>query len=324
MDEAAGEVKKAPGAPTPADPREAAEAARRRPSSSNGSPSRSPGSRPKELAAELAKARDLAATAEGRAGAGPNRPRPKTGAKPRARPAEQRGLAEEARTLADLLKRLRAEAVEEDRTLAQASARRRRPTRPPRSSRPCGRPPPALASGRRRRSRPSAADEAARARGPGPRPRGRPPRLHPAPARAAPRRREEGGRGPEGPRIGRRRRRRRPRPRRPWPTWPGPSTSLQGRRGPARGGRRALARAEPARRRGRRLDRPPKSANSAAGLFTPPVAYTNAVRRPLEALQAKIQELILNDALVDRDGAVPPGYKEMVEDYFRVLSEDLR
>ncbi len=60
------------------------------------------------------------------------------------------------------------------------------------------------------------------------------------------------------------------------------------------------------------------------GLFKPPIDYTNAVREFSKALQAKIQELILNDALVDRDGAVPPGYKDKVEDYFRVLSEDLR
>ena len=61
-----------------------------------------------------------------------------------------------------------------------------------------------------------------------------------------------------------------------------------------------------------------------AGLYTPPVSYTNAVREISKALQARIQEMILSDALVDRDGAVPPGYKEKVEDYFRVLSEDLR
>jgi hypothetical protein len=60
------------------------------------------------------------------------------------------------------------------------------------------------------------------------------------------------------------------------------------------------------------------------GLFKPPVNYTKAVTNLSKALQARIQELILIDALVDRDGAVPPGYKEKVEDYFRLLSEDLR
>ena len=69
---------------------------------------------------------------------------------------------------------------------------------------------------------------------------------------------------------------------------------------------------------------PPRKVGPRAGLYTPPVATTNAVRDLSKALQAKIQELILDGALVDRDGAVPPGYKEKVEDYFRVLSEDLR
>ena len=60
------------------------------------------------------------------------------------------------------------------------------------------------------------------------------------------------------------------------------------------------------------------------GFFTPPMEYTEAVGKVAKALQTRIQELILIDALVDRDGAVPPGYKEKVEDYFRLLSEDLR
>ena len=49
-----------------------------------------------------------------------------------------------------------------------------------------------------------------------------------------------------------------------------------------------------------------------------------AVRDVARALQAKIQQMILDDALVDRDGAVPPGYEGKVADYFRVLSEDVR
>jgi hypothetical protein len=60
------------------------------------------------------------------------------------------------------------------------------------------------------------------------------------------------------------------------------------------------------------------------GLFTPPISYTKGVGEVAKALQARIQALILNEALVDRDGPVPPGYKQKVEDYFRVLSEDLR
>jgi hypothetical protein len=69
---------------------------------------------------------------------------------------------------------------------------------------------------------------------------------------------------------------------------------------------------------------PPQKGSLKGGLFAPPVSYTNAVRGVSKALQARIQELILVDALIDRDGPVPPGYKEKVEDYFRVLSEDLR
>ena len=74
-----------------------------------------------------------------------------------------------------------------------------------------------------------------------------------------------------------------------------------------------------------RLGGPIKNRTPRAGLFTPPVSQTRTQSGEFsKALQAKIQELILNDALVDRDGAVPPGYKDKVEDYFRVLSEDLR
>jgi Domain of unknown function (DUF4175) len=69
---------------------------------------------------------------------------------------------------------------------------------------------------------------------------------------------------------------------------------------------------------------PPKKTGPRPGFYTPPISYTKAVGEVAKALQARIQELILTDALVDRDGPVPPGYKEKVEDYFRVLSEDLR
>jgi hypothetical protein len=61
-----------------------------------------------------------------------------------------------------------------------------------------------------------------------------------------------------------------------------------------------------------------------SGLFVPPLVYTEAVVGASKALQARIQELMLVDAVIERDGMVPPGYREKVEDYFRVLSEDLR
>ncbi|HVC95399.1 MAG TPA: DUF4175 family protein [Pirellulales bacterium] len=60
------------------------------------------------------------------------------------------------------------------------------------------------------------------------------------------------------------------------------------------------------------------------GAYVPPQAYLNGLRRAIEALQATIQEIVLGAAQLDRDGAVPPEYKRYVEDYYRVLSEDLR
>jgi hypothetical protein len=50
----------------------------------------------------------------------------------------------------------------------------------------------------------------------------------------------------------------------------------------------------------------------------------NGVNRAIVALQSKIQDLILKDALLDKDEAVPPKYRKLVEEYYRVLSEDLR
>jgi hypothetical protein len=67
-----------------------------------------------------------------------------------------------------------------------------------------------------------------------------------------------------------------------------------------------------------RDDRDPK------GAYVPPQAYLNGLRRTIEALQATIQEIVLNEAQLDRDGAVPPEYREFVDEYYRVLSEDLR
>jgi hypothetical protein len=43
-----------------------------------------------------------------------------------------------------------------------------------------------------------------------------------------------------------------------------------------------------------------------------------------KALQAKIQEAILASALLDADQPVPPQYRELVEKYYRALSDDLR
>jgi hypothetical protein len=58
--------------------------------------------------------------------------------------------------------------------------------------------------------------------------------------------------------------------------------------------------------------------------FQPPISYDTNVERVVQALQAKIQDIILKDVLLNKDEAVPPQYKAFVEEYYRVLSEDLR
>ena len=65
-------------------------------------------------------------------------------------------------------------------------------------------------------------------------------------------------------------------------------------------------------------------APSSSGLFIPPTDYTDSVRKVVMTLQARIQQLMLDQALMERDDAVPPRYKTLVEDYYRVLSQDLR
>jgi hypothetical protein len=60
------------------------------------------------------------------------------------------------------------------------------------------------------------------------------------------------------------------------------------------------------------------------GAYVPPVELDDNVRGVVQALQARIQEIILKDALLNKDEAVPPQYRKLVEEYYRVLSEDLR
>lgn len=60
------------------------------------------------------------------------------------------------------------------------------------------------------------------------------------------------------------------------------------------------------------------------GAYVPPIEYTESVQSTVKALQARIQEIILADAVLDRDEPVPPQYKALVEEYYRILSEDLR
>jgi hypothetical protein len=43
-----------------------------------------------------------------------------------------------------------------------------------------------------------------------------------------------------------------------------------------------------------------------------------------QALQTRIQEEILESSVMDADPMVPSAYKELVEKYFKALSDDLR
>jgi hypothetical protein len=60
------------------------------------------------------------------------------------------------------------------------------------------------------------------------------------------------------------------------------------------------------------------------GAYIPPIEYTDNVQKVIKVLQTKIQEIILKDTQLDRDEPVPPQYKALVEEYYRVLAEDLR
>jgi Domain of unknown function (DUF4175) len=59
-------------------------------------------------------------------------------------------------------------------------------------------------------------------------------------------------------------------------------------------------------------------------VIKPPPPYQGSVARVIQVLQMRIQEIILKDALLDRDEPVPPRFKALVEEYYRVLSEDIR
>src|SRR5262249_48789223 len=68
----------------------------------------------------------------------------------------------------------------------------------------------------------------------------------------------------------------------------------------------------------------PSTPHDRADLYVPPKNYDAGIIVAIKALQAKIQERILKDALLDKDEAVPPQYKKLVEEYYRILSEDVR
>jgi hypothetical protein len=60
------------------------------------------------------------------------------------------------------------------------------------------------------------------------------------------------------------------------------------------------------------------------GLYWLKLGNFNGLRQVSKALQTKIQEAILAGALLDADEPVPPEYRELVEEYYRALSDDLR
>lgn len=61
-----------------------------------------------------------------------------------------------------------------------------------------------------------------------------------------------------------------------------------------------------------------------SGWYEPPQRYQSAVQRVVRDLQATIHDAILKSMPLDADEPVPAQYKEYVETYYRVLSEDLR
>jgi Domain of unknown function (DUF4175) len=67
-----------------------------------------------------------------------------------------------------------------------------------------------------------------------------------------------------------------------------------------------------------------KTQDGEASYSVPPTVYTQTIAAAIAALQAKIQEMVLENSLVERNGPVPPLYKKLVDDYYRVLSQDLR
>jgi hypothetical protein len=48
------------------------------------------------------------------------------------------------------------------------------------------------------------------------------------------------------------------------------------------------------------------------------------LRKVTQALQTRIQEEILESSVMDADPSVPSAYKELVDKYFKALSDDLR
>jgi len=321
MDAAATEVKAADKALASGKPGEAAASAKEAAEQLERLAEQVAGLKAKDLAARLARAREMAEAAAraerelaGRGKAGPE-------GEPRDDAAKQAGLVEGARSLADVLKRIRSDATEEDRALARAIAKATEANAPGEIEQAMREASSALASGEPRKSAAAMDEAATRLEGlardiEAVRRDFVQPRLeqllaaerkaaevdralHSATDAA---RKAEAEKG-----IGELAR------------------ALEALKGGEAAIRRASASvAEANRSAGTNAWTPPAQGGAKAGLFQPPQPHVDAVREASRALQVRIQELILNEALVDRDGAVPPGYKELVEDYFRVLSEDVR
>jgi hypothetical protein len=60
------------------------------------------------------------------------------------------------------------------------------------------------------------------------------------------------------------------------------------------------------------------------GLYRLTLGKHAGLRRVSQAVQARIQEAILAGALLDADEPVPPEYRELVDEYYRALSDDLQ
>ncbi len=60
-----------------------------------------------------------------------------------------------------------------------------------------------------------------------------------------------------------------------------------------------------------------------ARLAVAPITLAEGLRRIDQVLQRRIQEAILSGALQQTDGNVPPEYVDMVDEYYRTLSEDV-
>jgi DNA repair exonuclease SbcCD ATPase subunit len=73
----------------------------------------------------------------------------------------------------------------------------------------------------------------------------------------------------------------------------------------------------------RRRQGPTREEMPASGYYEPDEMTRVAVQQAIRDLQVRIQEIILKDAFLDQDEPVPPQYQKQVETYYRVLSEDL-